>query len=47
MRCCDQNTITDGAFAHLVGIRELDVSYCPQLTDAAFVHLVGANVRRA
>ena len=41
MARCDQATITDAAFVHLRGIKELDISYCSKITDAAFVHLRG------
>ena len=42
---CDQDTITDAAFAHLAGVHTLDVAGCYQagLTDAAFSHLRGVH----
>ncbi len=43
MSCCRQDTITDGAFAHLAGIHTLNMRYCNQatITDAAFAPLAG------
>ena len=42
---CNQAGITDAAFAHLTGIRTLDMSYCNQagITDMAFAHLAGIH----
>ena len=40
-----QVSLTDAAFAHLAGIKQLDMTWCnqPTITDAAFVHLKGIH----
>ena len=45
MSYCNQETITDAAFAHLAGIHTLNMDRCSQktITDAAFAHLAGIH----
>jgi hypothetical protein len=42
---CNQPTITNNAFVHLKGIKELDMGCCRQhtITDATFIHLAGIH----
>jgi hypothetical protein len=48
MSCCNQDTITDAAFAHLAGIHTLEMRSCRQrtITDAAFARLAGIRYLR-
>ena len=48
MRFCRQASITDACFAHLRGVRELDMSFCWQesITGATFAQLSGVRVLR-
>ena len=45
LNICSCTGITDAAFAHLRGIRTLDMTLCRQgaITDAAFAHLAGVQ----
>jgi hypothetical protein len=35
--------VVDADFVHFVGLRRLNMSFCPSITDAAFVHLKGIH----
>jgi hypothetical protein len=46
MNYCNQPTITDNAFTHLINLKRLNMNYCnqPTITDAAFTPILIANL---